>query len=79
MYLSCEIGSSECVQVPKWFLAVFLGRGEGELKLDLSKIDSVIVCGGIDSIPTDKCERIIHPLEYEDAFAYSQFMQTCSR
>lgn len=46
-----------------------MGRGEDELNLDLSKINVVIVCGGIDSIPVDTVERIIHPHEAADAFA----------
>jgi len=69
MYLSREMSSSKCVQVPKGFLAVCMGCGEGELKLDLSKIDAITICGGINSIPADTCERIIHPREAADAFA----------
>lgn len=47
MYFSCEIGSCKHVQVPKGILVVCVGHGEGELKLYLSKIDVVTVCGGI--------------------------------
>ena len=68
MYLSREIGSSKHVQVPKGFLAVCMGCGEGELKLDLSKIVVVTICG-IDSIPANTGERIIHPHEAAGAFA----------
>ena len=39
MYLSHEIGSSKHVQVPKGFLAICVERGEGEMKLYLSKVD----------------------------------------
>lgn len=46
-----------------------MGRGEGEMKLDLSKIDVITVCGGIDSIPAETGERIIHP--HEAVYAFS--------
>ena len=69
MYLSREIGSSKCVQVPKGFLAVCMGCGEGELNLYLSKIKVVTVCRGIDSIPPDTGEGIIHPREVANSFA----------
>jgi len=39
------------------------------LKLDLSKIDVVTLYGGIDSIPVDTVERIIHPCEAANTFA----------
>jgi len=110
MNFSCEIRSSKCIQVSKGFLAVYMGCGEGELRLDLSKIDAIMdwsidievvlesdtiipangicgsyksvtlafipvvcsaitVCGGVDSIPTNIGERIIHPCKIGDTFA----------
>ena len=46
-----------------------MGCEEGDLKLDLSKIDTTIVCGGSESIPADTSEGLIHPREATDAFA----------
>lgn len=56
MYLRREIVSSKCVQVPKGFLVVYMGCGEGELKLDVSKIHVITVCGSIDSILANTSE-----------------------
>ena len=39
------------------------------MKLYLSKIDAIIVCGGIGSIFEDTGEGIIHPRKGIDAFA----------
>lgn len=69
MYLSHEIGSSKRVQVLNGFLVVCVECGEGELKIDLSKIEAVIVCGVIESIPAYTGEGIIHPREVVDTFS----------
>lgn len=50
-------------------MAVCLGCGEGELKLDLSKIEFVTVYGGIDSISADTGEIIIRPRDIVYAFS----------